>query len=88
MPSRRKSLLSRLTIRNQLMLLTILFLGGFAHFSYLAYDTLLTLKVNGPYYDRVIQSKDLIADVLPHRSSSSKHTCWCYKWWTKRTPNN
>ena len=47
------------------MLLTILFLGGFAHFSYLAYDTLLTLKVNGPYYDRVIQSKDLIADVLP-----------------------
>ena len=65
MPSRPKSLLSRLTIRNQLMLLTILFLGGFAHFSYLAYDTLLTLKVNGPYYDRVIQSKDLIADVLP-----------------------
>ncbi len=60
-----KACFTRLTIRSRLRSLTLLFLGGFLSFSILSYDTLKTTKVNGPYYDRIVQGKDLIADVLP-----------------------
>ena len=65
MLARFDSLTSRLSIRQRLRLLTILFLGGFSSVTFLAYDTLTTTKINGPHYDQIIQGKDLIADVLP-----------------------
>ena len=65
MLARLRSLCHRLTIRQRLRLLTILFLGGFSSVTFLAYDTLTTTKINGPHYDQIIQGKDLIADVLP-----------------------
>lgn len=65
MLARFDSLSSRLSIRQRLRLLTILFLGGFSSVTFLAYDTLTTTKINGPHYDQIIQGKDLIADVLP-----------------------
>ena len=65
MLARFNSLSSRLSIRQRLRLLTILFLGGFSSVTFLAYDTLTTTKINGPHYDQIIQGKDLIADVLP-----------------------
>jgi len=38
---------------------------GFGGFCAIAYDMFSTVKVGGPVYGRVVQSKDLIADVLP-----------------------
>jgi methyl-accepting chemotaxis protein len=41
------------------------FVAGFLCFGWLATDTLETLRIQGPIYNRVVQSKDLVADVLP-----------------------
>lgn len=38
---------------------------GFAAYGYWSLKTLGELKVNGPVYQRIVQGKDLIADVLP-----------------------
>src|SRR5438477_2713876 len=38
---------------------------GFAAFALFAYSTLGTVKVNGPLYQRIVQGKDVIADILP-----------------------
>ena len=38
---------------------------GFAAYGYWSIKTLAELKVNGPVYQRIVQGKDLIADVLP-----------------------
>src|SRR6185503_9722307 len=53
------------TVRSKLYGLLAVFALGFVGFGAFAYGTLETVKVNGPYYARVIQGKDLIADVLP-----------------------
>lgn len=37
----------------------------FAVYSIWSWSTLQTAKVNGPYYAKVVQGKDLIADILP-----------------------
>jgi len=34
-------------------------------FGWIAISTLSQLKVNGPIYKRIVQGKDLIADILP-----------------------
>jgi len=39
--------------------------AGFFVFGAFTFFTLNQLKVNGPLYDRVVQGKDLIADILP-----------------------
>ena len=38
---------------------------GFALFGGFTFHTLNELKVNGPFYQRIVQGKDLIADILP-----------------------
>ncbi len=58
-------LLSRMSIRWQLMMLTIMFLLGFAVFAVMAHNAIRLSKVDGPRYKQVIQMKDLVADVLP-----------------------
>lgn len=52
-------------IRNKLLALGILFLLAFGGFAAVAWNTLGIVKVNGPYYMNIVQSKDVIADVLP-----------------------
>ncbi|WP_334190050.1 methyl-accepting chemotaxis protein [Noviherbaspirillum sp.] len=42
-----------------------LFTLGFAVYGAWSFKTLNDLKVNGPVYQRIVQGKDLIADVLP-----------------------
>src|SRR5438105_12300911 len=37
----------------------------FAAFALYAYSTLETVKVNGPFYQRIVQGKDVVADILP-----------------------
>ncbi|MES2256950.1 MAG: methyl-accepting chemotaxis protein [Pseudomonadota bacterium] len=38
---------------------------GFAAYGFWSFRTLAELKVNGPVYERIVQGKDLIADILP-----------------------
>ena len=57
--------IKHLKIRTRFLLLLALFLVGFLLYGGWSFRTLDALKVNGPLYQRIVQSKDLIADVLP-----------------------
>jgi methyl-accepting chemotaxis protein len=46
-------------------LLFLIILASFAVYGAWSFKVLNTLKVNGPIYQRVVQGKDLIADILP-----------------------
>uniref|UniRef100_UPI003753E48D methyl-accepting chemotaxis protein n=1 Tax=Armatimonas sp. TaxID=1872638 RepID=UPI003753E48D len=59
------TLVSVTSVRNKLMLLVGAFLGVFLLLGGVAGWALQSVKVGGPYYSRIVQSKDLIADVLP-----------------------
>jgi methyl-accepting chemotaxis protein len=52
-------------IRTKLLILQGLFLGAFLVFGSLAWNTLRIVQINGPYYKNIVQSKDVIADILP-----------------------
>ncbi|NHZ67199.1 methyl-accepting chemotaxis protein, partial [Massilia sp. CCM 8694] len=52
-------------IRTRFVLLIALFVIGFAVSGAWSFKTLHELKVSGPIYDRIVESKDLIADILP-----------------------
>ena len=54
-----------LSVRFKLYCLVGVFAVGFLGFGLSASRTLEQVKVNGPYYARIVQGKDLIADVLP-----------------------
>ncbi|HYD94556.1 MAG TPA: methyl-accepting chemotaxis protein [Noviherbaspirillum sp.] len=56
---------AKLKIRTRFILLLGLFAAGFTIYGLWSFKTLDDLKVNGPIYQRIVQSKDLIADVLP-----------------------
>lgn len=49
----------------KLTLLICLFVCAFLFFSLYAYLTIEEVKIDGPLYKRIIQGKDLIADILP-----------------------
>ncbi|MDD0814966.1 methyl-accepting chemotaxis protein [Curvibacter sp. HBC28] len=57
--------LSNTTIRTRFVLLLGVFVLGFGLCAGWSFHTLNELKVNGPLYQRIVQSKDLVADVLP-----------------------
>jgi len=57
--------LNHLRIRTRFILLLGLFVCGFALYGAWSFKTLNELKVNGPLYQRIVQSKDLVADILP-----------------------
>jgi methyl-accepting chemotaxis protein len=57
--------LKNMSLSLRLSLLVGLFMLGFIAFAAMSYDTMNTVKVDGPLYKRVIQGKDAIADVLP-----------------------
>ena len=52
-------------IRTKLVVLQALFVGSFMIFGGLAWNTLRIVEINGPYYKNIVQSKDVIADILP-----------------------
>ena len=54
-----------LKIKYRLFLLTGISVVGFALFGILSLHAINTVKVNGNLYKRIIQGKDLIADVVP-----------------------
>lgn len=55
----------RLSVRAKLYTFVAAFAILFLGFSFWTYDTLRIAKVEGPYYQRIVQGKDLIADILP-----------------------
>ena len=59
------SFFKRLTVRAKLYSFVAAFAALFIGFSFFTYDTLRIAKVEGPYYQRIVQGKDLIADILP-----------------------
>jgi len=57
--------LPKLTIPTRLYILTGVFTAGLLAYAVSARSTLNETKVNGPYYAKIVQGKDLIADILP-----------------------
>ena len=57
--------LTNARIKAKLFLLLGVSIGGFVLFALFSFSTLNELKVNGKLYKRIVQGKDLIADVLP-----------------------
>jgi methyl-accepting chemotaxis protein len=56
---------SRLNIKMRFMIIAASLIIGFALFGCATFKAMNTLNVNGPIYYRIVQGKDLIADVLP-----------------------
>ncbi len=54
-----------LKLTHRFAIMIVVFVIGFLVFGGWAFKTLYDLKVNGPLYQRIVQGKDLIADVLP-----------------------
>ncbi|CAN7447884.1 methyl-accepting chemotaxis protein [Pseudorhodoferax sp. LjRoot39] len=59
------NVLRKLKLSARLAVLIAIFAIGFVLSGGWAFKTLDTLKVNGPIYERIVQGKDLIADILP-----------------------
>ena len=55
----------KLKVGSKLYILTALFCVGFLANGIWNYMTLSVAKVHGPYYERIVQGKDLVADILP-----------------------
>lgn len=55
----------RWSVKTRLFLLIGLFAGGLLTFTAFSYSALHLLEFDDPYYQRVLQDKDLITDVLP-----------------------
>jgi methyl-accepting chemotaxis protein len=45
--------------------LALVFLLSFSLYGLYCINTVTEVKINGPYYQRIVQSKDVIADILP-----------------------
>ena len=58
-------MLRALKLSRRLAVLIAIFSLGFVIYGIWSFKTLNELKVNGPVYQRIVQGKDLIADVLP-----------------------
>lgn len=57
--------LRSLKLSHRFAVLIGIFALGFAVYGAWSFKTLADLKVNGPVYQRIVQGKDLIADILP-----------------------
>lgn len=58
-------MLRALKLSHRLAVLIVIFSAGFILYGLWSFKTLHEWKVNGPVYQKIVQSKDLIADVLP-----------------------
>lgn len=54
-----------LTIRTRFLLLLALVASGFVVFGAWSYRTIKKVEINSPAYERIVQAKDLVADILP-----------------------
>lgn len=58
-------ILEKIRIRNQLIIIVAVLMSGLFVYGIVSYFTLQTIRIKGPYYNKIILSKDLIADILP-----------------------
>jgi methyl-accepting chemotaxis protein len=56
---------SKFKVASRLAILMSCVLVGFTVYGFWSFKTLNDLKVNGPIYKRIVQGKDLVADILP-----------------------
>ena len=56
---------SDMKLSHRFAILLAVFAAGFAAYGWWSFRTLDQLKVNGPVYQKIVQGKDLIADILP-----------------------
>jgi methyl-accepting chemotaxis protein len=54
-----------LPVRTKVLGLIAIVIIGLVVFGVVSWDTLNTAKVNGPVYERIVENKDLVADILP-----------------------
>ena len=54
-----------MSLRNRFRLLFVSIVGGFVLFGLVSAWALETLRVNGPLYSRIVQGKNLVADIHP-----------------------
>lgn len=59
------NILRNLKVSQRLTLMSVTFAIGFLIYSAWSFRTLSEFKVNGPVFKNIVQSKDLIADILP-----------------------
>jgi len=57
--------MDRLTIKMRFTIILGTLVIGFSLFGFATFKAMNTLNVNGPVYQRIVQGKDLIADILP-----------------------
>lgn len=57
--------LKKLPVAKKIVSLVIVSAVSLLLFGFWSYSTLNLAKVNGPYYNKIVQGKDLIADILP-----------------------
>lgn len=58
-------MLHQLRLKTRFIIVIVALIVGFVLFGLMTYQTLATLKVNGPIYQQIVQGKDLVADILP-----------------------
>ena len=56
---------AKLKVNTKLQVLLAVIFAGFIGYAFWTFSTLQMAKVHGPYYTRIVQGKDLIADILP-----------------------
>jgi methyl-accepting chemotaxis protein len=59
------SIFKNFTVTTKLYVLVAVCAAAFIGYGAWSFNTLSVAKVNGPYYNRIVQGKDLIADILP-----------------------
>ena len=55
----------QLTIKTRFILILGTLVIGFFLFGIATFKAMTTLNINGPVYQRIVQGKDIIADILP-----------------------
>jgi len=55
----------QLTIKMRFIAIVASLILGFSAFGFATFQAMHMLNVNGPVYQRIVQGKDIIADVLP-----------------------
>lgn len=65
MKDRSMKFFSRLKLSHRFAVLIAFIAIGFAVYGGWSFKTLNELKINGPIYQRIVQGKDLVADILP-----------------------
>jgi len=58
-------MLKRMKVKYKLLLLVMIFMVGFICFGLFSYKIISAIKINGVMYEKIIEGKDLVADILP-----------------------